>query len=59
MVKVDPHSEQNPRSAFFEITINLRVDDGEEIDGENVIDDAGKSMNAIKAPPDILRHVLQ
>ena len=58
-VKLDPHAEQNPRSAFFEIAIILRVDDGEDIGGENVTDEAGKSMNAIKAPPDILRHVLQ
>jgi hypothetical protein len=59
MVKLDPHREQNPRSAFFEIAIKLRVDDREEVGGENVIDDAGKSMNAIKAPPDSLRHVVQ
>jgi hypothetical protein len=58
-VKVDPHAEQNPRSAFFEIAINLRVDDGVDIGGENLIDVAGKSMNATNAPPDILRHVLQ
>jgi hypothetical protein len=54
MVKVDPHAVQNPRSAFPERLINLRFDVGEK-----VIDDTGKSMNAMKAPPDILRHVLQ
>jgi hypothetical protein len=59
MVRVDPHAEQNPRSAFSEIDINLRVDEGEEIGGENMIDVAGKSMKAMNAPPDILRHVSQ
>jgi hypothetical protein len=38
----------------LEILINLRVDDGEK-----VIDEAGKSMNAMKAPPEILRQVVQ
>jgi hypothetical protein len=56
---VEPHAEQNPRSAFLETDVDLRVDDGEETGGEKVIDDSGKSMNARKAPPEVLRQVSQ
>jgi hypothetical protein len=59
MVKLDPHAEQNPRSALFETLVNWKVEDGAEFDGEKTTEDTGKSINAIKAPPDILLHVLQ
>lgn len=38
---------------------SLRVDEAEDVGEKNVTEDAGRFMNAMKAPPDILRHVPQ